>query len=128
MIEILITSSNKNSLSELTATMKKHKNVTISKAGAGAPALDMVSSGSYHLAVTDETLDDMTGLELARKIVMKNPMINCAVVSALSHEDFHEASEGLGLLAQLPPAPGEKEAEELLKSLKTILNMTGDLL
>ena len=33
-------------------------------------------------------------------------MINSAAVSSLSPEKFHEASEGLGILPQLPPRPG----------------------
>lgn len=126
MIDILIIRSDKDSLSDFTSAMEKYENISMSGAKSGAEALEMVSSGSFHLVITDETLEDMTGLALARKLVMTNPMINCAVISSLSHEDFHEASEGLGLLDQLPAVPGKKEAEELLKSLKNILNMTGD--
>ncbi|MDM8514583.1 response regulator [Desulfobacterales bacterium HSG16] len=126
MIDILIIRSDKDSLSDFTSAMEKHENISISGAGSGAGALELVSSGNFHLVITDETLEDMTGLALARKLVMTNPMINCAVVSSLSHEDFHEASEGLGLLDPLPAVPGEKEAEELLQNLKNILNMTGD--
>ena len=34
--------------------------------------------------------------------------------------DFHEASEGLGILMQLPVDPGKKEADQLLDHLKRI--------
>jgi hypothetical protein len=65
----------------------------------------------------------MTGLELIEKVISKNPMVNCAVVSRLAPDDFHRASEGLGILAQLPVRPGPKEAERLLGQLNKILNL-----
>jgi len=70
--------------------------------------------------VTDEDLGDMKGLQLAERPLKINPMINCAIVSPLSAEAFHEASEGLGIVAQLPVKPGKKQAEELLNKLKKL--------
>ena len=49
-------------------------------------------------------------------------MINCAAVSSLTSEDFHEAGEGLGILMQLPVEPGQEYADMLLEQLKSILN------
>ena len=88
----------------------------------------MVSDTPVDLVVTDEELGDMTGLELAYKLLSINPMINCAAVSPLSHDDFHEVSEGLGLLAQLPLQPGAKQAEELLLRLKDLKNLSAGLI
>lgn len=48
---------------------------------------------------------------------MINAMVNTAVVSPLSDEEFHEASEGLGILVRLPLEPGADEACELLRRL-----------
>ncbi len=72
----------------------------------------------------DEKLGFMSGLEVVLGLLSIFPMANSAAICSLSHEDFHEASEGLGLLAQLPPQPGEKEAEELLQQLRKIKNLT----
>jgi hypothetical protein len=44
----------------------------------------------------------MTGLKFVEKLVLTNPMINCAAVSSLSSKDFHAASEGLGILMPMP--------------------------
>ncbi|MCK5229369.1 MAG: hypothetical protein KAR13_03835, partial [Desulfobulbaceae bacterium] len=76
------------------------------------------------LVIIDEKFSDMTGLEFAEKLVTVNPMMNCAMVSSLSPEDFHEATEGLGILMQLPLASGKEDAEKLLKHLNSILNLT----
>jgi hypothetical protein len=52
---------------------------------------------------------------------MVNAMVNTAVVSPLADEEFHEVSEGLGILSRLPKEPGESDAAELLCKLKKIL-------
>ena len=54
-------------------------------------------------------------------------MINSAAVSPLSPEEFHEASEGLGVLVQLPVDPGKFEAEDLLKRLKNLKDFTAGI-
>jgi hypothetical protein len=63
----------------------------------------------------------MSGLEFIRKVVSKNPMINSAAISSLPPEDFHNASEGLGILMQLPWKPNEADAARLLRHLNKIL-------
>jgi len=65
----------------------------------------------------------MTGIEFMKKLLPINPMINCAAVSPLPPEEFHEASEGLGVLVQLPVAPGKLDAENLLKRLDDLKNL-----
>jgi DNA-binding NtrC family response regulator len=124
MINLLLVSADKDSLSGLASSFNKDKNIATSWAESGNRALDMVSDVTYELVITDESLGDMSGLEFAKKLVKKNPMINLIAVSSLSPEDFHEASEGLGVLMQLPVQPGEKDAQDLLKYLKNILNIT----
>ena len=123
-LNLLLVSREKDSLSGLASAVKKHDDVVLSWAESGGKALDKVSNSPVDLVVTDEKLGDMTGLEMALKLLSINPMVNCAAISSLSHEDFHEASEGLGILAQLPPQPGEKETEELLQQLRELKNLT----
>jgi len=83
---------------------------------------DRTSGTPPALMVIDEEVDGISNLQIARQIVMKNPMINLALVSNLSGKDFHEASEGLGILAQLPPDPGKEDAAKLVKLLGKILS------
>ncbi len=87
---------------------------------SGQQVLDAVSEKQFDLLVADETLEDMSGLELIESVIMSQPMLNCAAVSSLSKEDYHEASEGLGVLMQLPSAPGREEADALMKHLNKI--------
>lgn len=123
MLTLLLVSPDKNSLSGLSSALTDHSDVEFFWADSGKAALDIASGTTIDLVVADEGLGDMTGLELAGKLLSVNPMINCASLSRLSPEEFHEASEGLGVLAQLPIKPGKKHAEELVERLKYIKNL-----
>ncbi|MBW2175130.1 MAG: response regulator [Deltaproteobacteria bacterium] len=124
MLKLLLVSPDKDSLSGLASALAKHRDVDLFWAESGSKALDMISESAVDLVVTDESLGDMTGLEFASKLLSVNPMVNCASVSSLSSENFHEDSEGLGLLTQLPIRAGEDQAEDLLKRLKQIKGLT----
>lgn len=119
MLKILLVTSNKDHLSELGVSLAKN-DAQLSWAYSGQEALDHLKNTSPDLIVSDEKLSDMTGLELVLKSLSVNVMVNFAVISPLSEEDFHEASEGLGVLAQLPPLPGADKAATLLDLLKKV--------
>jgi len=87
---------------------------------AGEKALAAISVEVFDLLVADEILTDMSGLELIKTVTAKYPLLNCALVSSLPPEEFHEATEGLGILMQLSPQPGTTEAEELLAHVNKI--------
>jgi len=122
MIRILLVNSDKDSFSELAPALEENR-VHISWAESGTTALSKIADETFDLAITDERLSDMTGLEFAEKLVSINPMMNCAVASSLSSGDFHEASEGLGILMQLTRVPDKTEAEKLLEHLNNILTL-----
>ncbi len=124
MIRLLLVTPYKKSLFELASVMEKNDDVELTWTESGKKALDMLSETSVDLVVTDEKLGDMTGLEFANKLLRVNPMINCAVLSPLPSDEFHEASEGLGVFAQLPLRPVKEDAEKLLKHLKNLKNLT----
>ncbi len=126
MFQLLFVTCNKDAFSELASTLEIQDEIDLSWVESGGDALDKISNAPVDLVITDEKFEDMTGLELAFKLLYINPMVNCAAISSLSHEDFHEASEGLGLLAQLPPKPGKKEAEELITQLKELKNLAAE--
>ncbi len=94
--------------------------------GNGKDALQAISKRRFDLLVAEEEVGDMAGLELIETIVTRQPMLNCAVVSSLSPEAYHEASEGLGILMQLPPKPGRENAESLINHLEKIGLLRGD--
>lgn len=83
--------------------------------------LDVAKSKWLRLAVVDGAQGDGFCLELVRKILRINAMVNTAVLSALSEEDFHERSEGLGVLSQVSAQPGRADAALLREKLRGVL-------
>jgi DNA-binding NtrC family response regulator len=127
MENLLLVSSDKTPLSDLATALEKEKDVNVSWAKSGIEALQSVSDAAFDLVITDETLADMTGLQLAGKLLSVNPMIHCISVSTLSQKEYHEKSEGLGLMDPLPDRPGEKDAKRLLRDLRQIKGyLSGD--
>jgi len=126
MLLLMVVSPGNDSLSNLALALVKYDDVRLLWAESAVKALDIASAKAIDLIITDEMLRDSTGLELAARLLTVNPMINCAAVSGLSPESFHEASEGLGIMAQLPIHPDKEHAESLLHGLRQIKNLTID--
>lgn len=128
MLKLLLVANANGPFSALRSFLEGAEEIQILQADTGDKALEVILNQSPQLMVTDETLSDMTGLELVEKVVKVNPMINTAVVSPLSKSRFHEASEGLGVLMQLPPEPGENEGRKLLQLLRHVLGLEEHLI
>jgi len=117
MIKILLVTSEREPFSEFVIVLKKKDDVELFWAAIGQEALEAISDNPVDLIIVNENIGNMTGIEFMKKLLPINPMINCAAVSPLPSEEFHEASEGLGVLVQLPVDPGKFEAEDVLKRL-----------
>jgi len=122
IIRILLVSQDKASMSAFKAGLEENQ-VQTAWARSGSNAVVKIAEGRFDLVVTDENLGDMTGLEFIEKVISIKPMVSCAAVTSLLPADFHEASEGLGILMQLPVRPGQEQAEKLLNQLKTVINL-----
>jgi CheY-like chemotaxis protein len=120
MFKLLLVSRDKDSLSGLSSAFNGQNDIELEFSASGKNTLAMISAKAVDLVVADEDLGDMTGLELVKRLLKINPVINFAVVSHLSHDTFHEISEGLGIMTQLPVKPSKKESEELINTLKLI--------
>ncbi len=73
----------------------------------------------------DAMIGDEEDMDRMKNIIMRFPMLNTAILSDKKHKDFHEATEGLGILMQIPKLPEKSHAVEFLKKLQHILNITG---
>ncbi|MCD4718835.1 MAG: response regulator [Desulfobacula sp.] len=113
MIHVLLVSREKTVFKELEAAFSDIK-ITFDWTDSAQNALSILSKEKFDLFITDEQLPDMTGRDLIEKVLFKNAMMDSVVLSALSHKDFHEAYEGLGVLMQFPVVPGKEQARDLL--------------
>ncbi len=123
MLRILLASPDKDSLADL-KTGFEEDGVEITWAETCGDIFFRLKEETFDLIVIDEKLPEMNGLECIEKIIFSNPMLNCAAISSLSPDEYHEASEGLGILMQLPENPVKEDAAKLIDHLNTILNLT----
>ncbi len=84
-------------------------------------AMAKAGEQTFDLVVVDETLADVTGLACVERLVKSNPLLNCAAITSLSSDDFHEASEGMGVLMGLPHCPGKDDVKKLLDHLNAVM-------
>lgn len=124
MLRILLVSARPQTLLPLVEGLTADGEVTLEAAGSGTEALQAIRNNPPHLAIIDCDLSDHEPLPLVQELLTVNAMVNTAVVSPLSDAEFHEASEGLGILAHLPVQPGRSDALELLRKLRQILGLS----
>ncbi|WP_163337245.1 hypothetical protein [Desulfopila sp. IMCC35008] len=98
---------------EFEAALKK-KNAVLHRDESGEAVLQRVSTDSIQIVAVDQQLADMGGLDLVVRIAQQYPFVNTALVSTSSENDFHEKTEGLGVLMQLPSPPDGESAEKLI--------------
>lgn len=123
MLRIVLATARPQALEAFAAALSSNPEVQVQFAPSGAAALDATRTAVPQLVIIDKGLSDAEPLELVQKLLMVNAMVNTAVVSPLSEDEFHEASEGLGVLVRLPEDPGAAEAADLLNKLQTVLGL-----
>lgn len=111
----LVVTPRVEALRDFLAALSSPGGLDVDVAANGHLALEAVRSKRPGLIVADDGLHDFTPLDLVKEILTMDAMINTAVVSPLSSGDFHEASEGLGVLRALPTNPGKWDGEELAR-------------
>ncbi len=125
MLHILLVTPRLDSWHGFADALSSDSGVRLENAASGAAALEAVGRAAPQLAIIDAGLPDISPLDLVRKLLMVNALVNTAVVSDLNEAQFHEASEGLGILGRLPVNPGRDEAADLLGKLKAVLGGLG---
>jgi DNA-binding NarL/FixJ family response regulator len=125
MLRIVLATARPQAMQAFAAALSSNPEVHLQHLGSGAEALDAARTSAPHLVIIDTGLADYEPLELVQKLLMVNAMVNTVVVSPLSEAEFHEASEGLGVLGRLPGEPGESDAADLLHRLKKVLGAMG---
>ncbi|MFA4902184.1 MAG: response regulator [Desulfobaccales bacterium] len=124
MLRIVFATARPQAMQAFTAALATNPEVDLKYVVSGAEALEAARTSAPHLMIIDSDLPDIAPLDLVLKLVKVNAMVNTAVVSPLSDEEFHEASEGLGVLGRLPVNPGESDAADLLGKLKVVLGVS----
>ncbi|GLI35064.1 response regulator [Desulforhabdus amnigena] len=123
MLRIVLVTSLPESVHSFAEALTAEPEVRLDRVSSGSEALSLARTLSPHLVVIDTDLPDIKPLTLVQELLAVNAMVNTALISPLSEEEFHEASEGLGVLARLPVNPGRSDAAELLNKLRSVLGL-----
>lgn len=121
MPHIVFVTQRAKEVHDFTEALYATPGVCLDRIGSGAAALDRLRTTSPHLVIVDASLPDTAPLELVKRLIAADAMVNTAVVSPLSDAEFHEAGEGLGILARLPEPPGAEDARDLVRRLNSVL-------
>lgn len=123
MLHLVLATARPEAMQAFAAALTTDPAVSLHSVNSGAEALEVARTTAPHLVIIDAELPDMAPLDLVQKLLIVNAMVNTVVVSPLSDEEFHEASEGLGILGRLPNDPGKHDAGEMLHKLRTVLGV-----
>jgi DNA-binding response OmpR family regulator len=121
MLNIILTTTRPEAFKTFSEALSSDHEVNLRLVQSGAEALEAGRAPSVHLIVFDADLPDGSPLDLVQKLLAINAMVNTVVVSPLSDEEFHEQSEGLGVLGRLPQLPGPSDATDLLHKLRRVI-------
>ncbi|PID75223.1 MAG: hypothetical protein CSB23_04845 [Deltaproteobacteria bacterium] len=89
-------------------------------------AFTIVERGDVDVVVVGAKLAGSTGLDFAKELMSRHPFINCALMSSLSKEDFHEATEGYGIFMQVSENPAPEEARRMADLYSMITGLLAD--
>lgn len=118
-MKILLVTTRSDQLAEFISGLDLNKHEPV-LAESGESALDYVHSIKPDLVIVDKNLPDYDSLDLVREIVRADALINTAVITEMNRKEFHEKSEGLGVLSALPGDPGTEDATKLLQDMQNI--------
>lgn len=120
MYKVLLASAQPEALAKLAAGLEEDGRALLYWAQNDQETLSLTQELTPQLVVIDGQGNEKGALALVSKLLMVNAMVNTAVVTAMEEEEFHEFSEGLGILMSLPPNPGEDTAKGLLDKLISV--------
>ncbi len=123
MLHILLVGVRPDRMRSFVKALTSDPEVCFEQVTSGAEALGTVRAKCPHLVIIDSEVPDVDSLELVRRMICINAMVNTAVVSSLSDADFHDKSEGLGILCRLPPDPSADDSAALLRKLRSVLGI-----
>jgi DNA-binding response OmpR family regulator len=123
MLNIILASARPKAMPDFIRGLSADAGVQLQQVHSGTEALAEVRAAAPQLVIIDQELPDTAPLALVQELLTINAMVNTAVLSSLSEAEFHEQSEGLGIMTSLPPAPNSGDAIALLQKLRQLLGL-----
>lgn len=119
-LRLLMLGRNETTLADLEQALSESGRLSVTRLSRPEQVYETIANSQVDAVIADEQVEGGSGLEFVRELVRSNPFVNCALVSSLYPDEFHEATEGYGVFMQLPVQPGKEEARELVSQLEKI--------
>lgn len=123
MLRIIFAAQNYAGFAALVERLRQEPDIELIPVSTSASVKKALGEQEIHLLIAAEHLEDCSGETCIRKVAMQFPLVHTALCSPLDPEAFHESTEGLGVLLQLPPQPGRSDAERILKRMAHIASL-----
>ncbi len=125
--QILFIAPAATDFSQLEQAFNKHGNFACTKTDNSKDAQTYVKENNVDVVVAAEQLSDESGLLCIQEIIKINPFINSALCSSIdSKKDFHEITEGYGVVMQFSVTPTAEETAQFMEKLDKIYQLTGE--
>lgn len=120
MKTIILASPQIEQWQEFSDALQTDARFNIVKVRSGAEAIEAARTVKTLAVAVDADLGDLPGIELVRRLIGIDAMINTALASDAPEEQFHEETEGLGILMKLSPLPNSAEAGRFAECLRQV--------
>lgn len=123
MTRILLVTGESGEFDIFKSGLPKEWDTSLGTVSSSEKALEIMKNKKVDVVVLGSKLDDATSLEFMKKMMKTYPLVNCAMVSSLSHDEFHEVTEGYGLFMQVEETPSAEEATRMVALLNSIYGL-----
>ncbi len=120
MKHIVLLSPRPGELTEFLSALSRQADITLHKITTSAKMLEFVQNNPTHLVLLDQAIDEKNPLDLVINILSHNAMTNTAMITSMDAEQWHEESEGLGMLPPVPDPPTTEDGQTLLDNLNKL--------
>ena len=93
-LNLLLISKNKQRVADLEQALVTQGQHRVLYCSTSEEVYEAIAAGTIDGVIVDEEVEDGTGIEFIRQLTPRYPFINCALVSSLYADEFHEAIEG----------------------------------
>lgn len=103
--------------------LQAHDGVSVTENSDVEEALGIIKAGQVEAVAVGETVGTMSGVNFIDALIKVNPMVNTVLASSLSGGEFHEATEGQGVLARIGVQPGKEDADLFIEKLRKVASL-----
>ncbi len=123
MTRILLVTGKSGEFDTFKSGLPKEWDSSLGTISSSEKALEIIKNEKVDVVVLGSKLDDAISLEFMKKMMKTHPLVNCAMVSSLAHDEFHEVTEGYGLFMQVDENPGVEQATKMVALLNSIYGL-----